>query len=107
MVKSRADLTLALADEILMGCTPRLIHGATVLDAVLDEPLVSNEDAITLLFGDAEAKLNTADRCEKAALAVVLSWLESDPRGMALVAERHARECDQYEADYVRAEDAA
>ncbi len=100
---NRHEAIAALADDILM--TGRPIHLATVLDAVLDEPLVSNDDAVQLLFGSDENKLDARDRCEKAAQAVVVSWLESSPRGMALVDERIERDRD--EEDYVRAEDAA
>ncbi len=90
---TRSDAIAQLADDILM--TGRPVHLATVLDAVLDEPLVSNDDAVQLLFGTDEQKLDARERCEKAAQAVVVSYLECDRRGIALVDERIERERDE------------
>lgn len=92
-MKTREEIIAAIAEEILHGmpCRPAL---ANVLDSVIDEPLISNEDAATLLFGNDDAKFDARGRCEKAAEAVVLSWLRYSPRGKALVDQRIERDRD-------------
>ncbi len=96
-MKNKDAVIAALADQIVSGGTPGLIALATVLDATLDEPLVSNEDAAMLISGDMEQRLDILRRIEQGALAAAAVWLDDSPRGKALVAERMERERDEEE----------
>ncbi len=83
---SRDETIAALADEIVQGVN--YIPLGTVLDAMLDEPLLSNDDAAMMIAGDRERRADILDKAEKAAQSLVVAWLQLEDRGMALVDER-------------------
>ncbi len=80
---NRDEVIAALADEIVQGVNR--VGMGTVMG---DRRLFSHDDEDTFLSGDRERWLDMHARMEKYALSLAVAWLQSDPRGKALVDER-------------------
>lgn len=99
-MKNRDEMIGHLTDEIVSGTlNHRRICLASVLDAVLDEPLLDSDDTANLISGDSETRLDILDRKTRHATDIVRSWLQSEPAAQTLIDEMMEKEREEAEAD--------
>ena len=94
-MKSSPELIASITEEIVSGCLrDRRVDLAYVLDQSLyqNSPLLDCDDLAKLVTGDAEERLDVAEKAASRARRHVEHWLASTTNGMAFVERRMEQE---------------